>query len=1437
MELTDLERRLAAALRDDGVFDVAAAGGDKRIRGAALTHILADQKTRIASCQISGGKIEGPFKLSPVAAGADTPLTLVFRNCHFTDAVTLDHGSFSRLSFEDCRVSHLSACSARVIGDVDLSGLASAQPDNARTGCVRGAGEDAIAQGLCFVDLEGIVVGGQVKASRAHLCCRPREASFDGSAGGRPYALRLVNARIGGSLVLQPAFVATGGVVITHARIDGTVWLQGAQLSAEWGNALDFTSSHIRGSIAISAVDRDTFAEPFSSDGQILLYTTEVDGELYMQGAQLAARTDAQEAALIVYRSTINSAVRCSAFVDAKQRYSSIPFEARGRIGFDHSHLGGLEMQGTAIDGQGYAALSLSGATIRGELQIHSASGLTTAKDIGNAGAGAGPRPLLHPALIIGGLTAGDVTVEGGVDFQGVRLENGGADFTQARIQKSLAMGAFRGGLQQTRKTVIEGELRMVGATIGGQLQLRDMRLGMGLAASGAKIARDVSIIDVESANALWLRDAEIGGNLHVQRTRIDTDKDCAFEISQAKISGGFWAVELEANQQLRGRHLVVAGPASIGGVFRGASWSLDLDNSSIGGDFQLELSADARTSLQWMSVAKQTRLKVRMIGNAGSAPTLQMKGAQFNGGLELRDNAVSFTNAIVANSFIEHRITPLKFYEGWYVVESISATERAGGVASFLWDGQGECLVLTGASSVIHDFHARKPSPLRLRRDNVLQYLEFFSANVWDTKGAFKILIEQQDLPERNRMKPEIADTTDGWSAHVIVRYANQLYRARFTISHNGYVAMVEEEALGLSLAGPRYARPLRSMEALNRHGLAIMRGLDPKRAWPVEIWSPGQWVDLADQPARAALAVSSLQSYRLNQRMLFEAMPFRRVRVRELECYPGWLLAQGLIDLADNQAMIAWLWNGSDKGHLLTGKSNAIYDFHAERPPLLKTPEQIESYLRLFCNHVWADGGAFLIVDDGEQLPFAPEARDDRAGAIRPLRIKQTQGAQSVAETTICYQGAMFHADFVIFPGGYVEMIKEEPLNFPQLAMTTVFDTATALVSPLPKLPPPSAQSSDVAWPDAPSFTGAWAPLNAARLKSFLSAFSNAHDQQHVVVDLSAARTLVLEDRGGKAWGERARLSLGGFNYEHVDRGLLLDERQLNPYSANADLEPPPSGLARARDRMLWLRKQFPGKRPRTLREFDSQPHAQLAAAYRRAGDTDEARAITKDKLRLEAELRAREFRRALIRHWLTYATLALGAICAVASLAVPSLAWLAAALIIAPALIWASPTALDRVFRYGFGYGLEPRSALLTFTACLFIGWMATTAANRGQIGVVDFSGLPQILVLNVTSVSDVLVAENAGDRFGVRLSSVQDASTADIACGDHIEPFVYAADVFIPLVDLRQEGACKPSSGVPFASLWQWIKGLYACLGWIVTSMTILTVSGVLRSRLE
>jgi hypothetical protein len=117
------------------------------------------------------------------------------------------------------------------------------------------------------------------------------------------------------------------------------------------------------------------------------------------------------------------------------------------------------------------------------------------------------------------------------------------------------------------------------------------------------------------------------------------------------------------------------------------------------------------------------------------------------------------------------------------------------------------------------------------------------------------------------------------------------------------------------------------------------------------------------------------------------------------------------------------------------------------------------------------------------------------------------------------------------------------------------------------------------------------------------------------------------------------------------------------------------------------------------------------------------------------------------------------------------------------------------------------------------------------------------LPQpVLVVDAAPVSTLALTDNIEEKLNaptaresVTLSS-DGRFVKEIRCGGQIEPALYALDVFVPLLDLKQESKCTISAE---HGVWPWrvAKSVYAILGWIVTSALILTVSGIVRRQVE
>ncbi|MEO1044579.1 MAG: ABC transporter permease [Pseudomonadota bacterium] len=175
---------------------------------------------------------------------------------------------------------------------------------------------------------------------------------------------------------------------------------------------------------------------------------------------------------------------------------------------------------------------------------------------------------------------------------------------------------------------------------------------------------------------------------------------------------------------------------------------------------------------------------------------------------------------------------------------------------------------------------------------------------------------------------------------------------------------------------------------------------------------------------------------------------------------------------------------------------------------------------------------------------------------------------------------------------------------------------------------------------------------------------------------------------------------------------------------------------------------------------------------------------------------------------------------------------------------------------IFRYGFRYALSPSRGLATFGFFLLIGafcvhglrtgdfwsydtdWQALTHEVSGQNGM---TRLDQDVVL----VLDVHYEPQIGDDTGIN-DDVRQIGAAGIAaaspCNLGVNSLLYAADVFIPLLDLDQRKRCRirdvEDSDQPDPYLhWRFFKALYELMGWVITSLLILTFSGVMQRDLQ
>lgn len=164
--------------------------------------------------------------------------------------------------------------------------------------------------------------------------------------------------------------------------------------------------------------------------------------------------------------------------------------------------------------------------------------------------------------------------------------------------------------------------------------------------------------------------------------------------------------------------------------------------------------------------------------------------------------------------------------------------------------------------------------------------------------------------------------------------------------------------------------------------------------------------------------------------------------------------------------------------------------------------------------------------------------------------------------------------------------------------------------------------------------------------------------------------------------------------------------------------------------------------------------------------------------------------------------------------------------------------------------FRWGLSPISASITY--CLYIAAVTVfiSCANDGiQINSTAMNhfwpaspkhestvvGGVGILVLKPQPVSSQLRLNNPASSIPEDYLPLSDASgVTDVPCGRHIQAPLYALDMIVPGLDLNQKAVCEIS---PRSFWWNLAKALLTMIGWVLTSLTVLTWTGIIRRRIE
>lgn len=519
------------------------------------------------------------------------------------------------------------------------------------------------------------------------------------------------------------------------------------------------------------------------------------------------------------------------------------------------------------------------------------------------------------------------------------------------------------------------------------------------------------------------------------------------------------------------------------------------------------------------------------------------------------------------------------------------------------------------------------------------------------------------------------------------------------------------------------------------------------------------------------------------------------------EIECHSFLLLADG-------------------RTIYLNGQSQPIHGVNEakgdKRPLHLDNDVKVFDYLRFFCGYVWGDEGAFVIVDSLEPsdwLQFIERDEERLSGAPIPPQVRR-EGDHWVCHALVLYADHLYITTFQIAVTGMIEMSDDVPVA--RLAPQGVdyakpcrryqlAQKAETGSGPLSDERPVHRTLHEVirdnGWMPVTDTAARVAVIDRIRVE--LTEMKKRHvtveDEVRVVIDLRGCRCNSLEDDDGNGWGDGLTVDLRGFEYQNLAEGSSGRRREANEaFAAPGVALSDTVGASLGRQRSTWLERVTRGI------DFSVTPYEQLVRALARRGDPDAARTVLERRLQCENE------RQTWWTRW-----------------------W-----------IWVG-------VQLPFRYGLFSKRGIVVSLLYWLLGIVAFDVANYGALRlppigaggsrlVVGQLELPisPVLVVDSQAVTMSVVSTQAGDKLVTAKVPQSDNLTEEVSCGDQVEPSLYALDVMLPLLDLHQESKCAISSAdglEPF--LWRLFRALYAIVGAYMTSMLILTLSGVLRRSTE
>lgn len=629
--------------------------------------------------------------------------------------------------------------------------------------------------------------------------------------------------------------------------------------------------------------------------------------------------------------------------------------------------------------------------------------------------------------------------------------------------------------------------------------------------------------------------------------------------------------------------------------------------------------------------------------------------------------------------------------------------------------------------------------------------------------------------------------------------------------------------------------------------------------------------------QIGRSLQLIGSAKAPQLSHELL-------RARAKPLQCLPGVTLIETLWDHEDSpgQRTLTQISFLKHAGNIypLDGTSASMDIVRGLVGHAIGDGSAAIEYLRVRCAYAHDRESGRLVIDgsDPASIPFEIASADDHEGPSGEIQaqvpVAEQTGTGYLISVLLLSGDSLSRARFEMTISGKsveIEALEENPVGA-AIVGAPRFDGLFLRAAGAEEAPP-TTQSQWLAPPAIADMVDyGSAEMEAERGMLTRQLFSNISLRGEI--DLENLSCDLLDDRAGCFWGTDVRIAMNHFVYYRTtwERDRNEEERrahrrlwsaflrQARPIAAwmlpvrltnwfgwtdRLRRETPPTAW---QTKLNWIYLQFdttglpsPTRYRIKPGEYHPQPFEQAIKVARAEGREDYA-------THFEIAKRNIEWRLFSLRHRGRF--LALGLLAALTWLVLPRDEFTTYTLATAGVLLLFFLFVSD-IFHFAmngmFGHLRRPIRAIATLVGAFLIGWAGVDAANdRGM------------LVVDLAPVAPMVGPNNEPARIGSQRALRGSDLASDVHCGNKINEALYALDVLIPLIDLREENRCEvgeaePAQGTAFRSggllglfeswprrptdFWAVLKALYAVAGWFIVSLSILTFAQTTRSRAD